>query len=323
MEGFIPFFLDSMLDNTITPFDIYISLESRESSHLIMYAKSGYRWTSKELKDLIDSGIKNIFIPQNQEKELSTYQKLKEISTQIEKNLAPKFRLMQIHDVMSHLLEAAFLSQITPEIIEKLKEVSLLTVECLQEEPKAIVSLFQLAHHSSYTYIHSASVSMITTAIALQMGICHKEELALYSLGGLLHDIGKQKIPLPLLEKQGALTQEEWKTMQKHPQYGLELLAGSDFNDFILEAIAHHHEKRDGSGYPNGLLQHEIPEHVQILTVADIFHAITTSRSYHFKRTPFEGLMFMKEQLQGKIWQESLKALIHVLVQDSSQRKAA
>jgi len=323
MEGFINFFLDSMLDNTITPFDIYISIESQTTSHLIMYAKSGYRWTSQELKSLIDSGVKQIFIPQNQEKELSTYQKLKEISIQIEKDLAPKFRLIQIHDVMSHLLEAAFLSEITPEIIEKLKEVSALTVQCLQEEPKAIASLFQLSHHSAYTYIHSASVSMITTAIALQMGISHEEELALYSLCGLLHDIGKQKIPLPLLEKQGALTQEEWKIIQKHPQYGLELLENSDFNDFILEGIAHHHEKGDGSGYPNGLLVHEIPEHVQILTVADIFHAITTSRSYHFKRTPFEGLMFMREQLQGKVWQEPLKALIHVLAHSSEQFKAA
>jgi putative nucleotidyltransferase with HDIG domain len=318
--GFIELDPNLLKDNTKSLFDVFAQVEydaeeqSKES--LILYAKAPYRWTLRELTELSRVGVTSLFVPDKEKQALDRYKKLNKPLPKIDPNLEPTYRMKAIQDVGQHLVESCFLSEIGSELVEKISEVAGQVVNCLVDEPKSVLQIQSLGEYDMYTYIHSIGVGTLCAAIALQMGEVNKEVLKSYALGGILHDVGKRHIPLNVLNKAGPLTNEEWEVMKSHPQAGHADLKDIELPKVVLEMVGLHHEKLDGSGYPGGLSKDQIPFHVQLATVADIFNALTTSRCYHKKRNRFEGLMFMKHNLRGKINQDIFKALVSCLVQD-------
>lgn len=146
-----------------------------------------------------------------------------------------------------------------------------------------------LSGHDFYTYDHSINVSMycITILRALKPDAT-RLELIHVGLGGLLHDLGKVKIPTYILNAPSGLTDEEYAIIKKHPDYGIDLLksgdceVGDDLDLNIIARIVHeHHENWNGTGYPNKLKEKEIHLFARICTIADFFDAITTKRSYN------------------------------------------
>jgi putative nucleotidyltransferase with HDIG domain len=126
---------------------------------------------------------------------------------------------------------------------------------------------------------HSDRVVAYTLRIAKEMGLSHKDLIALEQ-GALLHDIGKIGIPDGILLKTGPLTEEEWAKMRAHVQYGLSILDGIDFLSGARSIVGQHHEKYDGTGYPNRLRGDAIHLHARIFAVADAYDAITSDRPY-------------------------------------------
>ena len=113
------------------------------------------------------------------------------------------------------------------------------------------------------------------------------------SYAAYLHDIGKVKVPDAILGKEGQLTDAEWDEMKRHPEYGAEILREKDFLGSAAEIVKTHHERYDGSGYPNGLKGDEIPIGARIIAVVDTYDAITSTRPYHdaqVQRTAIEEL---------------------------------
>jgi HD-GYP domain-containing protein (c-di-GMP phosphodiesterase class II) len=118
-----------------------------------------------------------------------------------------------------------------------------------------------------------------TLRIGKEMGLSHKDLIALEQ-GALLHDIGKIGIPDGILLKTGPLTEDEWAKMRAHVQYGLGILDGIDFLSGARSIVGQHHEKYDGTGYPNRLRGDAIHLHARIFSVADAYDAITSDRPY-------------------------------------------
>jgi HD-GYP domain-containing protein (c-di-GMP phosphodiesterase class II) len=103
----------------------------------------------------------------------------------------------------------------------------------------------------------------------------------------MLHDIGKARIPISILEKPGPLDNDEMAIMRKHPEYGYEALQSMpDIHKDMMDMVVHHHEYLDGSGYPHGLQANEISDLVRIMTISDIFGALLERRSY---KEPMSG----------------------------------
>jgi HD-GYP domain-containing protein (c-di-GMP phosphodiesterase class II)/two-component sensor histidine kinase len=130
-----------------------------------------------------------------------------------------------------------------------------------------------------YTGSHVERVSRHAVRIARALGL-GDDALRQIEFGGVLHDVGKIGVPDAVLGKPGALTPEEWETMRRHPIVGRSVLQGIAFLGPALDAVAHHHERWDGAGYPFGLSQDEIPLAGRIVAVADAFDAMTTDRPY-------------------------------------------
>jgi len=140
-----------------------------------------------------------------------------------------------------------------------------------------LVSMLEAA--DPYTAGHSAAVAIYARDIAARMGLS-EEERDLVHLCGLVHDVGKYRLPASLLAKQGALTLAERREMQRHPEYGEEILRRIDDYGEIAEVVRHHHERIDGQGYPDGLQDSEIPVLSKIIAVADAYNAMTSDRPY-------------------------------------------
>lgn len=131
----------------------------------------------------------------------------------------------------------------------------------------------------TYTFGHCERVADNAVAVARAMGL--DEDLqATIRLGAYLHDLGKVRVPHEILNKPGRLTDHEFQIMRQHPVYGLEMLAAIEFPWDIKPIIRSHHEKYDGTGYPDALAGDEIPLSAQIVCIVDVFDALTTDRSY-------------------------------------------
>lgn len=134
--------------------------------------------------------------------------------------------------------------------------------------------------HHSQTYQHCLLVTGLAVAFGQQIGASRVDRQRL-SFAGMLHDIGKARIPLAILEKPGRLDDNEMAVMRKHPQLGLDALqTAQGVTPEMLDMVVHHHEYLDGSGYPHGLSAPEISDLVRMMTIADVFGALIERRSY-------------------------------------------
>ena len=146
----------------------------------------------------------------------------------------------------------------------------------------------------SYTYGHCERVAGYAVALARELGLDEDQQTTI-RIGAYLHDLGKVRIPHEILNKPGGLTPEEFRVIQMHPVWGLELLATVEFPWDIKPIIRWHHEKYDGSGYPDRLRGEEIPVNAQIICIVDVFDALTTTRSYRPAMSHREALLKMEE----------------------------
>lgn len=161
---------------------------------------------------------------------------------------------------------------------------------------------------------HTRRVAEITVKIAREMGI-PEEELIHIRRGALLHDIGKMGIPDNILLKPGPLDDHEWEIMRSHAKRAYDLLYPIEYLRPALEVPLHHHEKYDGTGYPDGLKGNEIPLPARIFAVVDVWDALTSDRPYRKAWTAKKTLEYIKDQ-SGKHFDPDVVKVFFDLIQD-------
>lgn len=182
------------------------------------------------------------------------------------------------------------------------KEELLSKTISLVSPKQTTLDVFDMLHNmrqvNDSTYAHSLNVAIISRIIGKWLHFSN-EELDTLTLAGLLHDIGKTKIPDEVLNKDGKLTDEEFQMIRNHPKYGYDILKSQPLNSHIKKAALMHHERCDGSGYPMGLTMEEIDDYALIIAIADVYDAMTAARSYRAPLCPFEVIAeFEKDGLQ-------------------------
>lgn len=150
----------------------------------------------------------------------------------------------------------------------------------MQANPNGFLNLMVLKDYDSYTYTHSINVGLISMFLTKALGY-NEFFVKEIGLGGFLHDIGKIKVPSRIVNKRSRLTEEEFKKMKSHPVYGFKLIKDdSTLSNYIKKVVLFHHEKWGGGGYPLGLKAEAIGNFAQVVSVSDVYDALTTERSY-------------------------------------------
>lgn len=144
----------------------------------------------------------------------------------------------------------------------------------------ALISLVRLKSKDDYTYMHSVAVCALMIALARELNLSEIQARQA-GLAGLLHDVGKAAVSLDVLNKPGALTAEEFALVKRHTVLGHQMLLKASIQDEVaLDVCLHHHEKMDGSGYPNGLKREQISIYAKMGAVCDVYDAVTSNRPY-------------------------------------------
>lgn len=186
---------------------------------------------------------------------------------------------------------------------EPLSEEQLLNqVGTLYRGHSSSLSVFDMLHNmrqiDDSTYAHSVNVSLISRMLGQWLHFSEKD-LEILTIAGLLHDIGKCRIDDAILLKPGKLTQAEFMEIKKHPRLGCEILEKYNLHTNIKYSALMHHERCDGFGYPMGLKLNQINEYAQIVSIADVYDAMTANRCYRKGLCPFEVIAtFEREGLE-------------------------
>lgn len=180
----------------------------------------------------------------------------------------------------------------------------------VMRNPGALISLARLKTKDNYTYMHSVAVCALMVALARQLGMDNAATRQA-GLAGLLHDVGKMAIPFDILDKPGKLTDEEFAIIKSHPAEGHKmLLEGSGVDEIALDVCLHHHEKVDGSGYPDRLAGDRISLFAKMGAVCDVYDAITSNRPYKNGWDPAESLRKMAEWSKGHFDEKVFQAFV-------------
>ncbi len=168
-------------------------------------------------------------------------------------------------------------------------------VDSMVSNPDAMMWVARLRDEDLYTYNHGVKVSLYMVALGRHLGL-PRSELSHLGMIGMLADVGKTKLPREVLDKPGALSPEEFEVIKKHVELGLEVLtAGGNLPEEVRMGIAQHHERLDGSGYPNGLRAEQIGIYGRIAGLADCFAALVSTRPYANPSPPQSALMNLYE----------------------------
>lgn len=157
-----------------------------------------------------------------------------------------------------------------------------------------------MALRDPYTALHQERVAQISVLIAEELGL-REEEINHIKLGALIHDIGKIGVPEMILSKPGKLIEEEFSLLKLHPKRGYQLLEDLDFPRSVKEIVLHHHERLDGSGYPDGLKGDELGLEVRIVMVADVIEAMGAHRPYRPAK-PIQEILNELERGKGILY---------------------
>lgn len=180
----------------------------------------------------------------------------------------------------------------------------------VMRNPGALISVARLKNKDEYTYMHSVAVCALMVSLARELGL-DNAQIRLAGLGGLLHDVGKMMVPQEILNKPGKLTDAEFEEVKSHPALGHKLLLeGNGIGDVALDVCLHHHEKMDGSGYPEKLTDAQISLYAKMGAVCDVYDAITSNRPYKSGWEPADSIRKMAEWSKGHFDQRIFEAFV-------------
>ena len=229
----------------------------------------------------------------------------------------PEFKNHMKHALRAHSIAKNYIDKIMNDIHRgkdiDVKEAKTLVRELtnkIMENPMALIWLTQLKNRDEYTANHSLNVCILALFFGRSLGL-NIQQLNELGIGALLHDIGKLRVPLEILNKPARLTDNEFEVMKKHAMLGYDILKNKDqLSQDSLVVIQQHHERVDGYGYPFGLNNQSISLFSKIVKIVDVYDAVTSKRPYQDEVSPYHALNCIYSDRNGAFDEELVQQFL-------------
>lgn len=289
-EAFLPIQVESLRLDKILNFDIYIDT----GPELVLYRSRQLPFTEKYRRKLLENKVEQIFIRSDARAAYQQYieENLPEILKDPE--IPEVKKATMLYDTSKTLVKDVLSNPHYSENIRRSQDLVENTVGYILKGRHAFLSLMEITSFDYYTYTHSVNVCTFAIALARQIDINDPEALRDLGTGALLHDVGKSKISEQILNKRSPLNHAEVEIIKKHPVWGVDILRKSNLlAQETYQPVLGHHERIDGSGYPNGTAGRDQHIYSRIVAICDIFDALTTRRVYQKAIDTFPALKLM------------------------------
>lgn len=292
-------------------FSVYL----RQGREFVLYTSAEEVFTERHKRMLYDNGVHEVYVRCEHKGQYSRYVEDNLGSILLDENLPLQERAGLFYnastEVLQDVFEArlpggignAYYERVTNFVSKSLKFL------CLENGLKAVGEFIA---HDYKTYSHCVNVFVYTTTL-LHTYDFDEDAIVRCGVGAMLHDVGKTRIPRLILDKPGKLDPDERRIINRHPTLGLASCTMMPLSQEAMNIILFHHEKMNGSGYPAGLMADEIPLPVRVVTIADIYDALTSDRPYAKARKPFEVLDMMRSTMANDLDMDVFKRFIMLL----------
>ncbi len=319
-HGFLPVCVEALMADAAVPVDLY--LRHGDPPWFDLFRPSGQVLDRETIRLLRDNEISDVYVPAEECEALGGYLEERLTALPDLADAQQEEAWTAFYGCAGEIMRTVFRDPSSGDHIGRVAKLAPAVIHFVLSslDPLAAVTARIGLHYHLWT--HSVNVCMLlVTNSAELLGIRDERRLTEIALGGLLHDMGKSRLPRDILEKPGQLTDQEFEQVKRHPTWGLEIVRPHlEVREPTRDVIRNHHEHYDGSGYPDGLCGPEVSALVQLATIVDVYDAITTRRAYADAVTPYQALRTMIEEMPGHFGLPLLKEFIQFLGSEGEMR---
>lgn len=302
--------LNELLVDHPVSFDLFLKYKNGQ---VAVFTKAGMHFSDQKRTELLNNNVDMLYIRSDDEKKLLEYHARTIHELLKNPDMTSDERAKLLHTSMNDHMQHLFDDGISQTAVTQCKEFIKSMVSEIVSNRVHTEALLKLTARDFDTYSHCVNVAIYSLALGKSHGMDEKHLVQL-GAGALLHDVGKTRIDLAIINKPGVLTKEEYQAIKKHPDHGYEILRSmGESDDTILNIVRYHHEKLDGSGYGRGLAGEEIDTEIKIVTIADIFDALSTNRSYKQAASHFTCFKTMKVMMKDQLDMTLVDSLIRLM----------
>ena len=299
-SAFIPVSLGSLRIDSVTSFDVYF--QPGPGQPFVLYAERNLHFTEDARKRLVDNRVDTVYVRGTQISEYSRYIEENLPAILSDPDIKSDEKSEMLYSSASSVAESVMQDPQSQQNLRRGREIVKHTVNFMLEDRQVLAYLLRSLSSVYEVYTHSVNVVTYGIALAQRAGESDPATLRELAIGALLHDVGKSKIDPAIINCRGTLTNEQWEMMKRHPNHGHEMLAATGtIGEIALDIVRHHHERLRGAGYPDNLKGSSISHFVRMITIADIFDALTTDRPFQKARSTFAALNLMRSQVANDL----------------------
>ena len=293
-EEHFPIPLESLRIDAVLEFDLYI----KQGRDLTLFRSARLPFTEKTRQNLLENNVDRLFVSNSDTRNYYRYLEGTLSDIVADSSIREVRRANLVYETALFLVKDLFERPTFSENIRRSLDLVENTVRFILASRTAFITLLDILAFDYTTYTHSVNVCALSLALAQQVGIKDPRELHVLGTGALLHDIGKTRVPDNILNKPDPLTPDEIFLIRRHPKWGFDLAKETDLIDpESYYPIVQHHERENGSGYPQGIGGKLIHQYAKITAIADVFDAMTTEKTY---RPALEAYPALREMFNDR-----------------------
>ena len=312
-EGYFPIPIGLLRLDLTTEFDLY--LPCKYGRKPVLYRKGHLSFTEEARERLKANDLPYLLVRSGQRDNCQSYIESNLGAILSDPSLPVEVRSTVLYDSARGVIEDVMKEPRLGENLQRSIRVVEDAIDFLYREKSAFRCLLRITSYDYYTFTHSVNVFVFSTALAQRLSF-PEDQVREFGEGALLHDIGKSMVDPAIINKGGKLTAEEWDQVKKHPAHGQGILEELGVtSEIALDVTRHHHEKLTGYGYPDALRENDLSPWVRVCTIADIFDALTTKRSYSHARKSFWALHLMKTEMEDELDAQFFREFVGMLGQ--------